>query len=80
MRGSAPPVAALGGLLTYQAGMLNIALDGFMIVAAFAVLAAILATVGLYGVTVRAVVRRSREIGIRVALGATPSRASPRRP
>ena len=28
--------AALGGLLTYQAGILNIALDGFMIVAAFA--------------------------------------------
>ena len=28
-------LAALGGLLTYQAGMLNIALDGFMIVAAF---------------------------------------------
>ena len=47
-----------------------------VIVAAFAVLAAILATVGLYGVTVRAVARRSREIGIRVALGATPSRAT----
>lgn len=28
--------AAMGGLITYQAGMLNIALDGFMIVAAFA--------------------------------------------
>lgn len=28
--------AAMGGLLTYQAGMLNIALDGFMIIAAFA--------------------------------------------
>lgn len=28
-------LAAMGGLLTYQAGMLNIALDGFMIVAAF---------------------------------------------
>lgn len=28
--------AALGGLLTYQAGILNIALDGFMIIAAFA--------------------------------------------
>jgi ABC-type uncharacterized transport system permease subunit len=27
--------AAMGGLLTYQAGMLNIALDGFMIIAAF---------------------------------------------
>lgn len=31
--------AALGGLLTYQAGMLNIALDGFMIVAAFTAIA-----------------------------------------
>ena len=31
--------AALGGLLTYQAGILNIALDGFMIVAAFAAIA-----------------------------------------
>ncbi len=34
--------AAMGGLLTYKAGMLNIALDGFMIVAAFA------AVVGAY--------------------------------
>ncbi len=32
--------ASLGGLLTYQAGMLNIALDGFMIVAAFTGIAA----------------------------------------
>lgn len=31
--------AAMGGLLTYQAGMLNIALDGFMIVAAFTAIA-----------------------------------------
>ena len=32
--------AALGGLVTYEAGMLNIALDGFMIVAAFTGIAA----------------------------------------
>lgn len=36
--------AAMGGLLTYQAGMLNIALDGFMIVAAFASIAVAYAT------------------------------------
>ena len=47
-----------------------------MIVGAFAILAALLATVGLYGVTVRSVARRTREIGIRVALGSTPSRAT----
>ena len=36
--------AALGGLLTYQAGILNIALDGFMIVGAFASIAVAYAT------------------------------------
>ena len=39
--------AALGGLLTYQAGILNIALDGFMIVAAFAAIAVAYATASL---------------------------------
>ena len=36
--------AAMGGLLTYQAGILNIALDGFMIVAAFAAICVAFAT------------------------------------
>ncbi|MBZ9938592.1 ABC transporter permease [Mesorhizobium sp. BR1-1-16] len=36
--------AALGGLYTFQAGMLNIALDGFMIIAAFAAIATAFAT------------------------------------
>ena len=39
--------AALGGLLTFQAGILNIALDGFMIVAAFTAIAAAYATTSL---------------------------------
>ena len=39
--------AALGGLLTYQAGILNIALDGFMIVAAFAAIGVAYATESL---------------------------------
>lgn len=66
------PITEMGTVVSsYRAALARESLVA-MLLAAFAATAALLAAVGLYGVVSQIAVRRTREFGIRLSLGAEP--------
>ena len=70
------PVANVRTLQADLSGLLAQRRFNAVLVGAFAVLALLLAMIGAYGVTAYLVAQRTKEIGVRMALGAEPSRVT----
>src|SRR5215471_11163682 len=67
------PVARLAGMQEYLSDAMGMSRLSAVLLAAFGVTAVLLAAIGIYGVISFSVARRTREIGLRIALGAAAS-------